>query len=215
MPDRPPAPRPAPGPAPRPAPLTAAAARRLLPLARLLEATNDWLGRAVAWLALALVLTTFLVVVLRYAFDTGAIALQESVLYMHALLFMLGIGYTLRHEGHVRVDIFYQRWSRRGRAWVDLLGTALLLVPVCLFMLLVSFDYVAESWVIREGSRDAGGLPYVWLLKSLLLLMPVLVLAQGIAWLLRNGLFLLGVEAALPAPPAADADHPEEAAPHG
>lgn len=173
---------------------------RLLALAAWLEAVNEQVGRAVAWLALAMVLVTFLVVVLRYAFDTGAIALQESVTYLHATLFMLGIGYTLRHDGHVRVDIFYHRFSARGRAWVDLLGTLLLLVPVCIFLLWSSFGYVADAWGIREGSREAGGIPGVWLLKTLILALPVLVLLQGLAWLLRNGLFLLGVA---PAPPTA------------
>jgi TRAP-type mannitol/chloroaromatic compound transport system permease small subunit len=146
-----------------------------------------------------MVLVTFLVVVLRYVFDVGSIALQESVTYMHATLFMLGAAYTLQQDGHVRVDIFYQRFSRRGRAWVDLLGTLILLVPICLFVLASSWHYVAESWAVHEGSREAGGLPYVYLLKTLQVIMPVLVLIQGAVWMLRNGLFLAGVEAALPA----------------
>ncbi|WPL18019.1 TRAP-type mannitol/chloroaromatic compound transport system, small permease component [Thiorhodovibrio winogradskyi] len=171
----------------------------LLRFARGLEAVNLWLGQGVAWLALFMVLVTFLVVVLRYAFDLGWIAMQESVTYMHATLFMLASAYTLGRGGHVRVDIFYaQRFSPRQRAWVDLLGTLMLLIPVCVLILLASFDYVAESWKLREGSREAGGLPGVWLLKSLMLLMPALMLIQAAAWVLRNGLFLVGCEQALP-----------------
>jgi TRAP-type mannitol/chloroaromatic compound transport system permease small subunit len=136
-----------------------------------------WIGRTISWLSLAMVLVTFLVVVLRYAFDAGSIAMQESVTYMHAVLFMLGAAYTLQLNGHVRVDIFYQRFSRRGRAWVDLLGTLVLLIPVCLFILTSSWHYVAESWSIHEGSREAGGLPYVYWLKTLMVMMPVLLLA--------------------------------------
>ncbi|NEX15449.1 MAG: C4-dicarboxylate ABC transporter permease [Halochromatium sp.] len=147
-----------------------------------------------------MVLVTFVVVVLRYVFDSGSIALQESVTYLYAVLFMLGAAYTLQQDGHVRVDILYQRFSRRGRAWVDLLGTLFLLVPVSVFLLLSSWDYVADAWAVREGSREAGGIPGVWLLKTLLLLMPVLMLVQGLIWLLRNGLFLAGVDAALAAP---------------
>ena len=172
---------------------------RLLRLADLLDAVNDRVGRSIAWLALAMVLTTFVVVVLRYAFDGGSIALQESITYMHAVLFMLGAAYTLQRNGHVRVDIFYQRFSRRGRAWVDLLGTLILLLPVAVFILLSSWGYVLESWHIREGSREAGGIPFVYLLKTLLLLLPLLLTLQGVVWLLRNGLFLMGVDSALPA----------------
>ena len=156
-------------------------------------------GHAASWLTLLMVVFTFVIVVLRYAFDTGAIWLQESVTWMHAAVFMLGAAYTLQQDGHVRVDIFYQRFSRRGRAWVDLLGTLILLVPICLFVLASSWHYVAESWAVHEGSREAGGLPYVYLLKTLQVIMPVLVLIQGAVWMLRNGLFLAGVEAALPA----------------
>lgn len=166
--------------------------------AEVLDRVNGLIGPAVAWLALAMVLVTFLVVVLRYAFDVGSIALQESVTYMHATLFMLGVAYTLQQQGHVRVDIFYRRFSRRGRAWVDLLGTLLLLLPICVFVLTSSWGYVVESWTVQEGSREAGGLPFVYLLKTLLLIMPVLVLIQGLVWLLRNGLVLAGVAAALP-----------------
>jgi len=173
---------------------------RLLSLAQRLEWVNRSIGAVIAWLALAMVLVTFLVVVLRYAFDAGSIALQESVTYMHAMLFMLGAAFTLQQNGHVRVDILYQRFSRRGRAWVDLLGTLFLLMPVAVFLLLSSWDYVAESWAVLEGSREAGGIPGVWLLKTLILLMPFLLLVQGLIWVLRNGLFLAGVEAALDGP---------------
>jgi len=170
----------------------------LLSLVETLEAIGIWTGRIVSWLSLFMVLTTFLVVVLRYAFDLGWIAMQESVTYMHATLFMLGASYTLQRNGHVRVDIFYQKLSRRGRAWVDLLGTLLLLVPVCVFILWAGWGYVFESWEVMEGSREAGGIPAVYLLKTLILAMPVLVLIQGMAWILRNGLFLAGNRAAVP-----------------
>ncbi len=170
----------------------------LLRFIELLDRTNRAAGRAVAWLSLLMVLMTFFVVLLRYMFDLGSIAMQESVTYMHAALFMIGAAYTLQRDAHVRVDIFYQRMSRRGRAWVNLLGTLLLLMPVCLFILLSSWGYVFESWQVMEGSPEAGGIPAVWVLKALILLLPLLLLLQGLAWLLRNGLFLAGVAAALP-----------------
>lgn len=163
-----------------------------------LDRINRSAGQAVAWLSLGMVLITFFVVLLRYLFDLGSIAMQESVIYMHAALFMIGAAYTLQRNGHVRVDIFYQRMSPRGRAWVNLLGTLILLLPVCLFILFSSWEYVFDAWGVMEGSPEAGGIPAVWILKTLILLLPLLLLLQGVSWLLRNGLFLTGMTAALP-----------------
>ena len=171
----------------------------LLSFVAALEAIGAWTGRIIAWFSLLMVLLSFLVVVLRYAFDLGWIAMQESVTYLHAALFMLGAAYTLRRNGHVRVDILYQKLSRRGRAWVDLLGTLLFLLPVCAFIAWAGWDYVRESWAVLEGSREAGGIPGVYLLKTLMIAMPALLLLQGLAWVLRNGLFLAGVGDDLPA----------------
>jgi TRAP-type mannitol/chloroaromatic compound transport system permease small subunit len=154
-------------------------------LAVLFEDINEWLGRAVSWLSLCMVLVTFFVVVMRYVFDLGWIWLQESVTFMHAALFLVGASYTLKHQGHVRVDIFYQRFSPRFRAWVDLLGTLLLLLPVCLFIFTVSWDYVIQSWALHEGSREAGGLDGVYLLKALMLVMAGLLVLQGLAMAIR------------------------------
>ncbi|MGM0595080.1 MAG: TRAP transporter small permease subunit [Pseudomonadota bacterium] len=168
-------------------------------IAHRIDQFSDWTGRLLAWLTLAMVLITFTVVVLRYLFDSGWIALQESITYMHALVFMLGAAYTLRHDGHVRVDIFYQRFGERGRAWVDLLGTLLLLLPVCAFIAWASWDYVSNAWELREGSREAGGLPGVYLLKTAIPLMALLLLLQGCALALRSALVLLGHSEAAPA----------------
>ncbi|MEN8169351.1 MAG: TRAP transporter small permease subunit [Pseudomonadota bacterium] len=154
-------------------------------ISQYIDQLNEWIGRLTAWLTLAMVIVTFTVVILRYLFDQGSIALQESITAMHALVFMLGAAYTLRHEGHVRVDIFYRRFGERGRAWVDLFGVLLLLIPVTLFITWVSWEYVASSWALREGSREAGGLPGVYLLKSVIPLMSLLLLLQGVAMGLR------------------------------
>jgi TRAP-type mannitol/chloroaromatic compound transport system permease small subunit len=167
---------------------------RVLRIADWVDETIRRIGEAAAWLSLFMVLATFAVVVLRYALDAGSIALQESVIYMHAMLFMLGIAYTFGRDGHVRVDIFYERLSRRGRAWVDLIGTLVLLIPVSVFILWLGWDYVAESWRVKETSREAGGLPYVYLLKSLILIMPTLLLLQGLVSAVRNAAVLAGVE---------------------
>lgn len=151
-----------------------------------IDAFSNFTGNAVAWLTLAMVIVTFVVVVLRYAFDIGIVSMQESVIWMHGAVFMLGAAYTLQREEHVRVDIFYRKVGVRTQAWVDLLGVLLFLLPFSLFMIYASYDYVAAAWSIRETSRDAGGLPYPFLplMKTILLVMPVMVSLQGVSMLL-------------------------------
>lgn len=127
-----------------------------------------------------MVLLTFAIVILRYGFNLGWIWLQEAVTYLHVTVFMVVTAWTLQQDGHVRVDIFYAKMPVRKRALVDLLGTLLFLVPFCLFVLVTAWPYVASSWKVLEGSREAGGLPLVFLLKSLILIMPVLLLLQSI-----------------------------------
>jgi TRAP-type mannitol/chloroaromatic compound transport system permease small subunit len=153
-----------------------------------IDALNRSIGAGVAWLTLAMVLITFAIVLLRYVFGIGPIWLQESVTWMHAAVFMLGGAYALQRDEHVRVDIFYRGMSAAGRARVDVAGVLLFLLPLCAFVIYESFDYVAASWSIREGARDAGGLPYpmISLLKSVLLAMPVLVALQGLSLLLKS-----------------------------
>ncbi|MEW8218088.1 MAG: TRAP transporter small permease subunit [Candidatus Thiodiazotropha taylori] len=161
-------------------------------IARGFDQINERLGQAISWLSLLMVLVTVAVVVLRYVFQLGWIWLQESVTFMHAALFLVGAAYTLKHEGHVRVDIIYRKFSERGRAWVDLIGTLTLLLPVCLFIFFISWDYVAKSWALFEGSREVGGLEGVFLLKSLILVMAVLLVLQGISLAVRSLSQLLG-----------------------
>lgn len=161
-------------------------------LAGRLDRIADRTGRAVAWLALALVLVTFSVVVLRYLFEIGSIALQESILYLHASLFLLGAAYTLKTDSHVRVDIVYRHLPARRRALIDLLGALFLLLPVCGFLLWISWDYVATAWSLREGSRETGGLPYVYLLKTLIPIAAGLLILQGISQALDSLAAVLG-----------------------
>lgn len=154
----------------------------------LLDRISSITGKAAAWLTLFMVIVTFVVVIMRYVFDAGLIWVQESVVWMHAVVFMLGAAYTLRAEEHVRVDIFYRSMSERRRAWVDLIGVIVFLLPLCAFLAWASFDFVALSWSIGESSRESGGLPYpfVPLLKSVLLLMPLAVSLQGLSMFARS-----------------------------
>jgi len=153
-------------------------------IAQFLGGLSEWSGKVVAWLALLLVLTEFSIVILRYFFNTGWIGMQEAVLYMHAILFLVGAAYTLKHDGHVRVDIFYRILSPRGRALVNLAGVVLLLVPVCGFIFYASWDYIWVAWERWETSTEPGGLPFVYLLKTFILLFAAMVILQGLAWVM-------------------------------
>jgi TRAP-type mannitol/chloroaromatic compound transport system permease small subunit len=148
------------------------------------------IGRAAAWCCLYVVLAEFAVVVLRYALGLGSIRLQESVLYAHGGLFMLAAAWTLQVGGHVRVDIFYAQASSRTRAIVDLVGTIIFLFPLAIAIAVLSMPYVARSWAIFEHSRETSGLPFVYLLKTLIPLFAVLIGLQGLAQVIRAALVL-------------------------
>lgn len=138
-------------------------------------------GKLTSWLTLLMVLVTVVIVVMRYIFDAGFVWMQESVTWMHAAVFMLGASYTLLHDDHVRVDIFYRKMTPRRRGWVDLAGVLLFLLPLCGYLAWAAIDFAAVSWSLQETSREPGGLPYplIPILKSIVVVMPVLVGLQG------------------------------------
>lgn len=158
------------------------------PERNLFDHISDVTGKVTAWLTLFMVLVTAIVVVMRYVFDAGMIWLQESVIWMHAAVFMVGAAYTLLDEEHVRVDIFYRNMSPKWRAIVDLTGVIFFLLPLCGYLAFVAYDFAAVSWSIHETSREPGGLPYpaIPLMKSLVIVMPVVVALQGVSMLLRS-----------------------------
>jgi len=153
---------------------------------------NNVIGVTVAWAVLFMVLMQFAVVLLRYVFGYNSIAMQESVVYAHATVFMIGSAYTLLVGGHVRVDIFYHSMRDPAKSWVDLVGTLLFLVPFMLLILNFSWNYVEIAWRIHETSREASGLPYVYLLKSVIIGFAVLMLLEGIAVAGRAALVISG-----------------------
>ena len=143
---------------------------------------NVSLGRLVSWLVLLMVVTVFGIVILRYVFSIGWIWLQELVTWMHAMVFLLVAAYTLSEDAHVRVDVFYRRWSKSSQRRVNLFGSLFCLCPISLFLIFGSYDYVEASWSIKEASKDAGGLvyPFVPLLKTAIPLTGVLLFMQGL-----------------------------------
>ena len=172
-------------------------------IARATDALNERIGVTVAWLALFTVLVEFAVVVMRYVFGVGSVKMQESIVYMHATVFMVAAGYTLLHDGHVRCDVFYAAAAPRRRALIDLIGVLVFLLPTCVLIAWVALPYVAAAWAVREGSPEGSlGIQGVFLLKSILFVFAALVALQGVAMAIRAALRLANVERA---PAAADA----------
>ncbi len=170
-----------------------------------IEAISEWSGRATAWLVLGMVLIIGFDVAMRYLFQAGSVGLQELEWHLFALVFLLGAGYTFKHDGHVRVDIFYhsRHMDSHRRAWVDLLGGLFLLLPFCLLIIISSLPFVSSAFTIGEGSPDPGGLPYRFLLKAAIPLGFSLLLLQGVAHMLRSIQILLSHKA----PPPSQTDH--------
>ena len=158
---------------------------RLTSLADRIDRLTGRIGRAAAWLVLAVVLTEFALVVARYLFGFGSIWLTEAALYVHAALFMLAAAWTLSSGGHVRVDIFYADASVRTKAIIDLVGALLLLLPFALALLYLSLPYTARSWAILERSQESSGLPLLFVLKTLIPVFAALMALQGVAQAIR------------------------------
>lgn len=165
---------------------------------RSVDALNEWVGRVTSWFTLGCVLVCFAVVVLRYVFNMGYVWLQELYVWQHAVVFMIGAGYTFLHGGHVRVDIVYSKMSPRRQAMIDIFGTLVFLLPWLAVVAWMSQSFISSSWSIREASSQTGGLQGLYLLKSVIWVFCVLVGLQGLAMVGRGILFLSGREAFAP-----------------
>ncbi len=158
----------------------------ILNVVRFFERVNELLGKSIAILALFMAVLTLLIVVLRYAFDIGSIALQESVLYMHGALIMLGLAYALQTGSHVRVDIVYTRLRPNIKRLINLCGHAFFLIPFAVLLIVYSWDYVIASWRVQESSPEVGGIPGIYLLKSLIPLSATLLILQSLCEIARS-----------------------------
>ena len=159
-------------------------------IAASIDSFIERVGKLISFFMIVLVCVVLVVVVGRYFFQIGSIALQELITYLHATIFLLGISYTLKQDGHVRVDIFYRDFSPKNKALVNLFGGIFFVLPISIFIFWVCFDYVVASWSILETSKENNGLPFVYLLKSLMLVMPSLLIVQGLTIMLKNLLLL-------------------------
>lgn len=166
--------------------------KTLYRIANAIDALNIRVGNAIAWTAFIMVLVQFGVVILRYVFAFSNIALSESIWYMHGLLFMIGAGYTLLYDGHVRVDVFYREASPRYKAWVDLLGSLLFVIPLCILTVWLSWGYVINAWIVLEGSTELAGLPLIFLYKTVIWVFAAFVGMQGLSTAIKAFLYLMG-----------------------
>jgi len=155
-------------------------------LCQFIDKTNAYIGKIVAYGTLLMAVIMFSVVVLRYGFNLGWIAMQESITYLHAAVFLLGSAYTYQQNGHVRVDVFYRRFSPKGKTLVDLFGCVFFMLPVSLYIAITCWPYVMESWQLFEGSREPGGLPYLYVLKSFLLIFSITMVLQSISEIVKH-----------------------------
>ena len=163
-------------------------------LSRFIDTINEWVGRGVSWVTLGLVLVVFVDVVMRYLFNTSYVFTQELEWHLFAFIFLIGAGYTLLHEGHVRVDIFYQRLGFKGRAWINLIGVIVFLLPGCIMVIVTSWQFVYDAWKIMEVSPDPGGIPYRYLVKGTITVGFFLLCLQGISLGIHSLLQILGQE---------------------
>jgi TRAP-type mannitol/chloroaromatic compound transport system permease small subunit len=168
--------------------------RFLKTLCRWIDTVNEWIGRGVSWVTLGLVLVVFIDVVMRYAFNTSFVFTQELEWHLFAFIFLIGSGYTLLTDGHVRVDIIYQRMKPMARAWTNLMGVIFFLLPGCIMVVITSWKFTYNSWTILEGSPDPGGIPLRFIIKGTITAGFVLLSLQGVSLGIHSLLQILGLE---------------------
>lgn len=159
-----------------------------------IEKLSEFSGKAISWLVIIMTLLINYDVAMRYFFQSGSIAIQEIQWYLFSLIFLIGSAYTLKHDDHVRLDIFYKSAaiSNWQRAWINLFGSLFLLLPFCVLINLTAWPFVLQSYIFLEGSPDPGGLPYRWLLKMSIPIGFSLLLLQGLADAIKNLNIILG-----------------------
>ena len=166
-------------------------------VSRFIDKLNEWVGRGVAWATLCLVLVVFIDVVMRYLFNTSFVFTQELEWHLFGFIFLIGAGYTLLKDGHVRVDIIYQRLGLKGRAWINFCGVIIFLIPGCIMVIATSWKFAANSFAMLEGSPDPGGIPLRFIIKGCIPVGFTLLLLQGFSLGLHSLMQILGIEKAI------------------
>jgi len=155
-------------------------------LSKIVDSINHLVGIAVAWLTVLMVINVFVVVVLRYVFSIGFVWLQELYVWSHAAVFLLGAGYTLLHEGHVRIDVIYRKSSVSYKSIVNILGIIIFAIPLLYLIFEKSWPLISRSWENLERSAEAGGMPGVFILKSLIAVFAILFGLQFFSLLIKS-----------------------------
>jgi len=163
-------------------------------ISQLIDALNEKTGLFAAWLSTLMVLTVVYDVIMRYGFKKGNIAVQEMEWHLFAVVFLIGAAYSLKKDAHVRVDILYTKFSTKKKAWVDLLGTFIFLIPFSIMIIYSCRGFIESSWAVREISPDPGGLPARYILKAMIPAGFFLLILQGISQAIKNLLIIVGKE---------------------
>ena len=163
-------------------------------ISQLIDSINEWIGLGVSWLTTLMVLTVVYDVIMRYGFKKGNIAVQEMEWHLFAIIFLVGAAYALKKDAHVRVDIIYTKLSTRQKAWIDLIGTFVFLIPFSIIVIYSTQGFISSSWAVNETSPDPGGLPARYLLKAMIPTCFVLLIFQGISQAIKNFLVIIGKE---------------------
>ena len=163
-------------------------------ISQLIDALNEKIGLAAAWLTTLMVITVVYDVVMRYGFKKGNIAVQEMEWHLFAVIFLIGAAYSLKKNAHVRVDIIYTKLSTKQKAWIDFIGTFIFLIPFSIMIIYASRGFIESSWAVGETSPDPGGLPGRYILKAMLPARFILLILQGISQAIKNLLIIIGKE---------------------
>jgi TRAP-type mannitol/chloroaromatic compound transport system permease small subunit len=168
----------------------------LVTISRWIDAINEYVGRGVAWVTALLVVVIFIDVIMRYTLNMSFVFVQELEWHLFGFIFLIGAGYTLLHDGHVRVDIVYQRLGFKGRAWVNFIGVLIFLIPGCWMVISTSLKFVMNSYSLLEGSPDPGGIPFRFIIKGCIPVGFTLLLLQGLSMGIHSFLQIIGLETA-------------------
>lgn len=163
-------------------------------IARKIDALDERFGRFVSWIMLAMVLVVFTDVVLRYTFRTSTVWLQELEWHLFGITYMLGAGYTMLYDEHVRVDILYSGWSRRKKAWFDFILYLVFFYPSAIMIIWTAIPFVRDSYRVFEGSPDPGGIPLRFLLKSVIIVGFAVLMVQAFSQTVKNFFWAMGWE---------------------
>ncbi len=169
---------------------------KLLSLSSKIDKFTECTGRCISWLVIILVVLVGYDVSMRYLFQSGSVGIQEMEWHLFSIIFLIGAAYTLKHDEHVRLDVFYRSkfLNDRHRAWIDAFGALFILIPFCILIIISVWPFLSQAYIHNEASPDPGGLPARWLIKSMIPVGFAFLLLQGIAESIKKIIFALDMD---------------------